>query len=103
VPRPARRPRGEAAEEVCLLLPREAALPPRVFPSPWTHPQESELALIPPVKPGIVPEFKHVIDQYKHKEQTVTCVCGWHGSSVVPDGGQSEWTAHLVSVRGKKR
>jgi hypothetical protein len=30
-------------------------------------------------------------------------VCGWHGSSASPDGGPSEWNAHLFAVRGKKR
>ena len=64
---------------------------------------EPALALTPPAKPGITPEFKHVIDEYKHREQTVTCVCGWHGSSVGVDGQPSAWTAHLISVRGKKR
>ncbi len=47
--------------------------------------------------------LKHVIDQYKHKEQTVTCVCGWHGSSAATDGQVSEWNAHLIQVRGRKR
>ncbi len=47
--------------------------------------------------------LKHVIDQYRHKEQTVTCVCGWHGSSAAPEGQTSEWSAHLVEMRGKKR
>jgi hypothetical protein len=47
--------------------------------------------------------LKHVIDEYKHRDQKVTCVCGWHGSSAIADGGQSPWTAHLVEVRGKKR
>lgn len=59
----------------------------------------------PPVKPanGAVEPFKHVIDEYKHRDQTVTCVCGWHGSSATPDGQPSEWNAHLFLVRGKKR
>ncbi|MGH2511523.1 MAG: hypothetical protein ACRDGQ_02425 [Candidatus Limnocylindrales bacterium] len=61
------------------------------------------MVLTPSTKPGITPEFKHVIDEYKHREQTVTCVCGWHGSSVSVDGQASAWTAHLISVRGKKR
>ncbi|MET1231711.1 MAG: hypothetical protein ABWY52_02525 [Candidatus Limnocylindrales bacterium] len=48
--------------------------------------------------------LKHVIDVYKHRDQTVTCVCGWHGSSASLDGSTtSPWTAHLVEVRGKKR
>ena len=42
--------------------------------------------------------FKHLIDRYQHREQLVTCTCGWVGSSsdTVPDG----WKAHLLEVRG---
>ena len=62
------------------------------------------MAASPLTKTVPEPEFKHVIDQYKHREQTVTCVCGWHGSSASLDGSTtSPWTAHLVEVRGKKR
>ena len=58
----------------------------------------------PPVKPAVANEpFKHVIDEYKHQAQTITCTCGWHGSSATIDRGGSEWTAHLLEVRGKKR
>jgi hypothetical protein len=57
----------------------------------------------PPVKPAIPEPFKHVIDEYKHQAQTITCTCGWHGSSASPDGRGSEWTQHLFEVRGKKR
>jgi hypothetical protein len=58
----------------------------------------------PPVKPTTTIEpFKHVIDEYKHQAQTITCTCGWHGSSATQDRGGSEWTAHLFEVRGKKR
>ena len=57
----------------------------------------------PPVKPTTVEPFKHVIDEYKHQAQTITCTCGWHGSSATLDRGGSEWTAHLFEVRGKKR
>jgi hypothetical protein len=58
----------------------------------------------PPVKPVVANEpFKHVIDEYKHQAQTITCTCGWHGSSATIDRGGSEWTAHLLEVRGKKR
>jgi len=56
------------------------------------------------VKPAVANEpFKHVIDEYKHQAQTITCTCGWHGSSQAIDRGGSEWTAHLIEVRGKKR
>jgi hypothetical protein len=44
-----------------------------------------------------------VIDEYKHRDQTITCTCGWHGSSAQIDRGPSEWTSHLIEVRGKKR
>jgi len=47
--------------------------------------------------------LKHVIETYVHRLQHVTCVCGWQGSSATSDGQTSEWTAHLVSVRGKRR
>ncbi len=58
----------------------------------------------PPVKPTTTVEpFKHVIDEYKHQAQTITCTCGWHGSSATLDRGGSEWTAHLFEVSGKKR
>ncbi|MFL5777439.1 MAG: hypothetical protein ACJ761_00720 [Chloroflexota bacterium] len=59
----------------------------------------------PPARPvSTEPEpFKHVIDEYKHRDQTITCTCGWHGSSAQVDRGPSEWTAHLIEVRGKKR
>jgi len=45
--------------------------------------------------------FKHLIDRYQHREQLVTCTCGWQGSSLdtVPDG----WKAHLLEVRGPSR
>jgi len=66
--------------------------------------QESPLNSRPPVKPAVANEpFKHVIDEYKHQAQTITCTCGWHGSSATLDRGGSEWTAHLFEVRGKKR
>jgi hypothetical protein len=56
------------------------------------------------LKPAVANEpFKHVIDEYKHQAQTITCTCGWHGSSASTDRGGSEWTAHLIEVRGKKR
>ena len=66
--------------------------------------QESVLNSRPPVKPAVANEpFKHVIDEYKHQAQTITCTCGWHGSSATIDRAGSEWTAHLLEVRGKKR
>jgi hypothetical protein len=55
--------------------------------------------------PAGVP-LKHVIAEYKHGAQTITCVCGWHGSSAPIDGNGpnrgSEWTAHLAANRPRK-
>lgn len=61
------------------------------------------MAASPLSKPVPTPEFKHVIDEYKHRDQVITCTCGWRGSSATIDRGGSEWTAHLFEVRGKKR
>ena len=47
--------------------------------------------------------LKHVIAEYKHAAQTITCVCGWHGSSLTTDGRTSEWTTHLAANRPKGR
>jgi hypothetical protein len=44
-----------------------------------------------------------VIEVYRHREQTITCVCGWHGSSAPTERGGSEWTAHLAEFRTRKR
>lgn len=46
---------------------------------------------------------KHVIAEYKHKTQLVTCVCGWQGSSASPDARPSEWTGHVASHRPAQR
>lgn len=43
--------------------------------------------------------FRHLIDEYKHRAQTVTCTCGWRGSSASPDGRTSEWKDHLAATR----
>ena len=52
---------------------------------------------------AVEPPFKHVIDTYVHREQTITCVCGWHGSCAPGDRGASPWTEHLALYRTKKR
>ncbi len=57
-----------------------------------------KLTLQPPVP--VDPPFKHVIDEYKHSEQLVTCTCGWRGTSASVNGYDSEWKAHLTAVRG---
>jgi hypothetical protein len=59
-----------------------------------------------PPRPAAQPvnePFKHVIDEYKHQAQTITCTCGWHGKSSSPDGRTSEWTTHLAANRLKPR
>lgn len=50
-------------------------------------------------RPAIDPPLKHVIDEYKHKAQTVTCVCGWHGSTAVAGSGPSDWSLHVAANR----
>lgn len=64
---------------------------------------------LPSRQPSGVPDnlpLKHVIAEYKHRDQTITCVCGWHGSSAPIEGPGpnrgSEWTAHLASTRPRK-
>lgn len=47
--------------------------------------------------------LRHVIDQYKHREQTITCVCGWHGSCATNATGGSDWTTHLNQFRTKRK
>jgi hypothetical protein len=44
-----------------------------------------------------------VIDQYKHRDQTITCVCGWHGSCATNQTGGSDWTTHLNQFRTKRK
>jgi hypothetical protein len=55
------------------------------------------LNLRPPVPSNAL--FRHVIEQYKHRAQEITCTCGWHGSCASPDGQPSEWKAHLAATR----
>lgn len=43
--------------------------------------------------------LRHVIDEYQHRPQLVTCVCGWHGSSASDRGGRSPWDAHKANYR----
>jgi hypothetical protein len=62
----------------------------------------SSSPLRPPARTEDVP-FKHVIETYVHRDQTITCVCGWHGSCAPGDRGASPWTAHLQEFRTKKR
>jgi hypothetical protein len=45
---------------------------------------------------------KHVIDEYKHRAQEVTCVCGWHGSTAATYGERSAWDRHKAEFRTGK-
>jgi hypothetical protein len=45
---------------------------------------------VPPDQPP-----KHVIEEYRHRAQQVTCVCGWQGSTAGDGGGPSPWTLHV--------
>lgn len=47
--------------------------------------------------------FKHVIAEYRHAAQTVTCTCGWSGSSATTDGRNSPWSLHVAANRPTKR
>ena len=71
------------------------------------RPRPQPTTMTVPPRPGAAaraPEpLKHVIAEYKHQAQTITCVCGWHGSSAPTERGGSEWTAHLAEFRTRKR
>ncbi len=58
---------------------------------------------LPPRRPA-PPELekKHVIAEYRHRSQEVTCVCGWVGSSAMPDGRTSDWSRHVAASRGTR-
>jgi hypothetical protein len=40
-----------------------------------------------------------VIADYRHREQQVTCVCGWIGSSQSADGRTSNWSRHVAEAK----
>ncbi|HVM29423.1 MAG TPA: hypothetical protein VM305_01445 [Candidatus Limnocylindrales bacterium] len=48
-------------------------------------------------------QLKHVIAEYRVREHTVTCVCGWHGSAPGKVSSPDDWNAHLLAVRGPRR
>lgn len=57
----------------------------------------------PIIRPASADQFaKHVIAEYKHRDQTVTCVCGWFGSTATNGSRPSEWSAHVAENRGKR-
>ncbi len=41
---------------------------------------------------------KHVIDEYRHRDQHVRCICGWEGSSA-PRAVGSDWGDHVALMR----
>lgn len=55
----------------------------------------------PPRRPaeGTEEPPKHVIEEYRHRKQEVTCTCGWHGSTATPLGGKSAWDLHKAEFR----
>jgi hypothetical protein len=59
-----------------------------------------------PLRPSAAPAadapIKHVIAEYRHRAQTVTCVCGWHGSTVEPASGRSDWGEHVAINRPRR-
>ena len=60
--------------------------------------------MAPPIlrRPVVDQAPKHVIAEYKHRAQTVTCVCGWSGSSAQVDARPSEWSGHVAAHRGQR-
>jgi hypothetical protein len=50
------------------------------------------------VPPGDSPQ-RHVIAEYRHRAQAVTCECGWQGSTEVRMGGRSPWQEHVAAHR----
>ena len=57
----------------------------------------------PSVRNGEPEPLRHVIDTYRHKDQLITCVCGWHGSCATNSTGGSDWTTHLNQFRTKRK
>jgi translation elongation factor EF-Ts len=52
-----------------------------------------------PRRPVTAAAPKHVIAEYRHRTQTVTCVCGWQGSSAQVDARPSQWSGHIAANR----
>jgi hypothetical protein len=51
--------------------------------------------------PGSTPQRRHLIEASSSRHQTVTCTCGWSGSTASYPGVESEWTNHVRENRGK--
>jgi hypothetical protein len=49
--------------------------------------------------PAVDQPRRHVIAEYKHRTQTVTCECGWRGSAASTLGERSPWQDHLAEHR----
>ncbi len=56
-----------------------------------------------PAPPAPDAPLKHVIAEYRHAVQQVTCTCGWSGSSATTDGRNSPWSLHVAANRQGKR
>jgi hypothetical protein len=56
----------------------------------------------PASTPGEQP-LKHVIEEYRHQAQRVTCVCGWEGSTAEVMGERSPWASHVRQFKAGKR
>ena len=57
---------------------------------------------IVPKKPAPDAPFKHVIAEYRHRTETVTCECGWQGSTATVHTQTSDWNLHLAANRTAK-
>ena len=57
----------------------------------------------PSLRNGEPEPLRHVIETYVHKDQVITCVCGWHGSCAATATGGSDWTVHLNQFRTKRK
>ena len=97
------RNRQGIAESAIMEIPE--ARPERDQMCPGVHSLNGRpLSLTRPANRTGEPEpLRHVIDEYKHREQTITCVCGWHGSCATNSTGGSDWTTHLNQFRTKRK
>src|SRR4029079_14682896 len=103
-PNPERRVARQGIARSAIMNGPEGA--PRAYPDvPRGLPLNClPLSLHRPANRSIEPEpLRHVIDEYKHREQTITCVCGWHGSCATNSTGGSDWTPHLNQFRTKRK
>ncbi len=46
---------------------------------------------------------RHVIAESSHRARTVTCECGWQGSSEPGPEGRSPWQEHVAEHRPPAR